>query len=534
VTSGYVDGVHDFRALPEDLSMREIRFRCSRVVRLAIGIVLLSSCSSSPNESADGSDDGGSSSDARGDASAASGGFGNGGGDGSGNGNGSGNGSGADGGGNTGDATLDGGPACAAAVTPGAIALTDHYLSASVIADGGYAFAYSDGTSTACIAEAALCALGSTSISSPTVYGAGIGFNLNQAMATGATSPPLRPFAATGAGLSYRLSNLPSQGVRLAIGNFDGTSGTDYCAVLSASSGTVAWGQFNSKCWDDSGTFLVGPPVDATHIAFQIPAAAAVTPFDFCVDSVAFASTISAPDGGVATTCSGGACCEPSGGPAAKGNGIFTCYTFSQGTVNNKTFCGYEGSESAGPGGSGACQSGALSFSDTVPNVGTNPHYFAAFPSGSFGQGLYCGMCVDVSYGGHTLMATIVDECATCGDSPEHIDLSADLARDLGVGVGGAVGNPSGVSWAAVACPISASNGHIVAVWNNHDPSSGQVYFQNTVFPVTSVSGSSQSYGFWSNIANGSTHTLTDMLGHHVTATVVSGDLGVQFPATCP
>jgi hypothetical protein len=295
----------------------------------------------------------------------------------------------------------------------------------------------------------------------------------------------------------------------------------------------VAWGKFNSKCWDNSGTFLTGAPADATHIEFQIPAVAAATPFEFCVDSVAFAASIQVPDAGSAT-CNGGACCEPSRGPAANGNGTFTCYTFSQGTVGNKTFCGYQGSESAGPGGSGACQAGGLNFSDTVPNIGTNPHYFAAFPSGTFAQGQYCGMCVNVTFGGQTLMATIVDECATCGDSPQHIDLSANLARDLGVGVGAAVGNPTGVSWAAVACPISANNGHIVAVWNNNNPAGGQVYFQNVVFPVMSVSGSSQSNGFWNNISNGSTHTLTDMLGHQITAAIVTGDLGVQFPATCP
>ncbi len=431
---------------------------------------------------------------------------------------------------------VDGGPACGASVTAGALALTSNYLPPSVIADGGYAFAYGDGTSVACIDPAALCTRGATGTSSPTVYGAGIGFNLNQAMAMGAASPPIQPFAATGAGISYQLSALPAQGVRLAIGDSDGTTGTDYCAVLSAASGTVTWGKFNSKCWDDSGTFLTGPPPNATHMEFQVPSVAAATPFEFCVDSVAFATTIQTSDAGSASTCNGGSsCCEPSAGPAANGNGNFTCYTFSQGTVNDKTFCGYQGSESAGPGGSGACQSGGLNFSDTVPNVGTNPHYFAAFPSGgAFGQGQYCGMCVNVTYGGLTLMATIVDECATCGDSPEHIDLSADLARDLGIGVGTVVGNPSGASWAAVACPISSNNGNIVAVWNNNDPAGGQVYFQNTVFPVVSVSGSSQTDGFWSNVGSGSTHTLTDLLGHQVTAVVVSGNLGVQFPATCP
>jgi hypothetical protein len=246
-----------------------------------------------------------------------------------------------------------------------------------------------------------------------------------------------------------------------------------------------------------------------------------------------FATTLTTPDSGTTgPTCNGNSCCEPSSGPAANGNGVFTCYTFAQGTPGNKTYCGYQGSESAGPGGSGACQSGSLNYSDTVPNVGTNPAYFAAFPSsnGAWGQGAYCGMCVNVTYGGKTLMATIVDECATCGDSPEHIDLSAHLARDLGIGVNGSGGSPTGVTWAAVACPVT---GHIQAVWNNNNPAGGQVYFQNVAFPVKSVSGASQSNGFWSGVSNGSTHTLTDMLGHQVSAVITSGDIGVQFPAAC-
>jgi hypothetical protein len=416
-------------------------------------------------------------------------------------------------------------------VTAGAIPLTANYLAKTVVGDGGYAFAYSDGVSTGCLDATALCTTGTTAaataLNSATVYGSGIGFNLNQAMAVGAASPPIDAFTATGLGLSYTLSSLPAQGVRIAIDS----SGTVFCAVLSSASGSVAWAKFNSKCWDDSGTFLAGAPTGSTHIEFQVPAVAAPTPFNFCVDAVGFASTITAPDAGATASCNGNACCEPSGGPDANGDGEFTCYTFKQGTVNNKTFCGYQGSEAGGPGGSGACQAGVLDYNDTVPNIAGSSGYFAAFPSGSFGQGTYCGMCVNVTYGGQTLLGTIVDECATCGDSAEHIDLSANLARALGIGVGGVIGNPTGVTWKAVACPITS---HIMAVWNNGNAAGGQVYFQNVVFPVKSVSGASQSNGIWSTISNGSTHTLTDMLGHTVTAAIVTGDIGVQFPATCP
>jgi hypothetical protein len=122
------------------------------------------------------------------------------------------------------------------------------------------------------------------------------------------------------------------------------------------------------------------------------------------------------------------------------------------------------------------------------------------------------------------------------------IDLSANLARALGIGVGSVIGNPTGVTWQAVACPITSSNGHIVAVWNHNNAAGGQVYFQaggqvyfqNVAFPIKSVSDASQRDGFWSTVTNGSSHTLTDILGHQVTAAIVTADIGVQFPATCP
>jgi hypothetical protein len=241
--------------------------------------------------------------------------------------------------------------------------------------------------------------------------------------------------------------------------------------------------------------------------------------------------------------CSGSSCCEPSAGPVANGNGEFTCYTFAQGTVNDKTFCGYQGTETAFTGGgSGTCQTGGLAFSDTVPNVGTNSGFFVAFPTSNpaWGQGALCGMCVNVTFGGTTLMATVVDACPTCSDSPEHLNLSANLARALSVGVGTTTGEPTGVSWAAVACPITSNGGDIVVVWSGGSSASGKAYFQNVVFPIASVAvGGSiavQDDGFWP-VSAGTTVTLTDLLGHKITAVMPTGTnatLGVQFPATCP
>jgi hypothetical protein len=442
--------------------------------------------------------------------------------------------------------------ACSATVASGAIVLSSSYLTAAAggIGMGGYAYAYNDsqndagGTSASCLAASAMCTSGMTDISNSTGthYGAGIGFNLNQAQSTGCSSMPINPYTVPSGsvGLSYTISNLPPGGARIAIGNFtSGTAGAgnqDYCATLTAASGTIPWAQFNSQCWvNTAGDFLTGPPTAPIHVEFQLPSGAAAASFNFCVESVKFATTLG--DSGTTTTttnCNGSSCCEPTSGPDANGNGVFSCYTFKQGTPNDKTFCGYNGSESAYTGGgSGACQAGALAYNDTVTNVAGNSGFFAAFPSSNsaWGQGAYCGMCVNVTYAGKTDMATIVDECATCSDSTEHIDLSANLARDLGIGVGTVAGDPTGVTWKAVACPITSNGGNIEVVWN----SSGQAYFQNVVWPVKSVSGASQMDGFW-NVSAGATVTLTDLIGHQITATMPGasgGSLGKQFPSTC-
>jgi hypothetical protein len=173
-------------------------------------------------------------------------------------------------------------------VASGAISTASNYVASSVIADGGYAYAYEDkGGSTACLDSTSLCGMGTTGVAAgSTVWGAGIGLNLNQAQATSSTSPPINTYAVTGSGITYSLSNLPPQGMRLTIDN-GGT--TDFCAPITAASGTVKWATFNTACWDDSGTALTGAPTAATHINFQVDAGTASGTFDFCVTAVSFA-----------------------------------------------------------------------------------------------------------------------------------------------------------------------------------------------------------------------------------------------------
>jgi hypothetical protein len=172
---------------------------------------------------------------------------------------------------------------CPAPITTGAITLTNQYVPMTVIANGGYAYSYDDGTSTACVDSTALCGTGVTGTTnrSGTVYGAAIGVNLNQAM--GATSTG--PFAVTGSGIAYALDNLPSQGMRIIIDQ----GGADYCATLTTVAATVPWSRFNTKCWDNTGIALIIAPTTATHINFEVTAVKTAEMYAFCVMSVSFA-----------------------------------------------------------------------------------------------------------------------------------------------------------------------------------------------------------------------------------------------------
>ena len=233
----------------------------------------------------------------------------------------------------------------------------------------------------------------------------------------------------------------------------------------------------------------------------------------------------------------GGGMCNWNGGPNTTG-GQLTCYWLGQPNVKGggcpafKTFCGYCGSETGNNNGQ-FCPSGIV---DTVPNTFTG-NFFAAFPIGTFGQGTFCGMCVQITFQGKSVIATVIDECATCPESG-HLDLSLPAAAALGLT--GNTGTANGVSWHAVSCPASGSNTNIVAFFNAG--SSQQIYFQNVVFPVAkAVAGgrtASQSFGFWDfgTTVGGQQVTLTDTLGHVITGTIPTssgGSINAQFPMVC-
>jgi hypothetical protein len=224
--------------------------------------------------------------------------------------------------------------------------------------------------------------------------------------------------------------------------------------------------------------------------------------------------------------------------PSASGNGEFTHYNFGQGTSKGElgmyqTACGYLGSESGS--------------TDTVQNIAsTSPAkntYFAAIPGNSsqdFNTNGSCGTCVQISAGGKTIIATIIDECPgssnpICKNNANgELDLSVDAFNAL---YGGGNGDQKGQSWKAVPCPVT---GNVIV----RIKQANEVYIENPILAIKSVSGPGGSashtfYGSWhfnSNVGAGSQLMLTDAANRMITVTLTSGttdqnqDTGVQFP----
>jgi expansin (peptidoglycan-binding protein) len=237
--------------------------------------------------------------------------------------------------------------------------------------------------------------------------------------------------------------------------------------------------------------------------------------------------------GGSASSSSGGGLCTY--GTPTDGTGSFTWYYFGQGTAQQGgyylTACGYQGTESG--------------MIDTVQNIAStapaSATYFAAIPGSSgFDTVNDCGACVEITNGGTSIVATIIDECPTDnGQNPlcaqaGHLDLSYAAWSALHY----PSGDPSGTTWKFVSCPVT---GNVTTRVKSGNPD--QVYIQNTVLPIVSVTYDGQaathlSYGVWQlpngAAASGATLVLTDVEGHTVTITVNGGDSGQQFPDRCP
>ncbi len=135
----------------------------------------------------------------------------------------------------------------------------------------------------ACTASAkGLCASGSVAAVSDYTGVAMLGVNLNQA----ALPPnPLGTYSPTGTGVTITYSGSGTS-LRVQIQAAGGGSDANlrWCATLT--SGTqILWSQFNTKCWDGTGTAYAGQALESVMILAPGDNLAA-RPFNFCLTNL--------------------------------------------------------------------------------------------------------------------------------------------------------------------------------------------------------------------------------------------------------
>jgi hypothetical protein len=182
-------------------------------------------------------------------------------------------------------ATCDYSPGMLQLIPSGAgIAFSDGCYQSSV-GIGGYAYPVADTQgSTACVVATQLCGIGTTAAYIPgsLAWGSGMGVNVGQAAASGVNGV----VTPTAAGLSYAISQLPADGLRIELG----TAGPSYCYQIQADAfGTIPWSSFVTDCWDAVPTGATfSPSIGIADVQFIVPAGAAASSWDFCVQSLSF------------------------------------------------------------------------------------------------------------------------------------------------------------------------------------------------------------------------------------------------------
>ncbi len=159
----------------------------------------------------------------------------------------------------------------------------------SIFGAGGYVYWYNDGVSTSCVDSASLCGAGTTTMSQTTdagtLYGGGIGINLNQ-LKNGGDGGALVP---TGSALTYAVTAIPTYGLQINLTDPGGKIFAYSIPAGGAPQGTIPWSSFNTLGYDNpippSGqAFSTSDTI--IQINFQAPSGAQPAHWSFCVTSL--------------------------------------------------------------------------------------------------------------------------------------------------------------------------------------------------------------------------------------------------------
>jgi hypothetical protein len=107
-----------------------------------------------------------------------------------------------------------------------------------------------------------------------------LGLNLNQSR-----SSPEDLWTPVGSGLAYDVTNNGGTPLRIQIQGAAGWPSEAWCAVITGTSGTVSWNRFNSSCWDNTGSFYNGTPLQSVMLLVPGDMGSSI-PFSLCLNSI--------------------------------------------------------------------------------------------------------------------------------------------------------------------------------------------------------------------------------------------------------
>lgn len=151
----------------------------------------------------------------------------------------------------------------------------------------GAFFTYDDGTSTIMpedfsAAGAEICVTGTVAATAAEVWGAGVGFNLNQDVGSD-TANAWDATAAGVSGISFNLSALPAGGLLRLI---YASAGVDHCVeITAAGEQTVLFSETAAECWEAGGAAPAATTLES--VKWQVAAVTDEYAFDFCISGVA-------------------------------------------------------------------------------------------------------------------------------------------------------------------------------------------------------------------------------------------------------
>jgi hypothetical protein len=129
-----------------------------------------------------------------------------------------------------------------------------------------------------------------------------LGFNINQAQlaAEGETEPAVGTAVPTGTGIAVSFTKTVASTLRIQIQGPTGETNENdrWCYEIPGTTGPIfaPYAEFNTKCWDGTGTNYANQPL--TAVLFTVPGdAMAATPYGYCIDGFADGnSAADAPD----------------------------------------------------------------------------------------------------------------------------------------------------------------------------------------------------------------------------------------------